>query len=257
MTETYVYEDELNDDFADNFTQPLRIIDENYKYNTRNPLWHIISFVLYYLLAVPFGFLYIKIAFGLKIKGRKNLRKLKGGYCLYLNHTNWIDSFIPSFIAWPKRAYIITSPRAVSLPLLPILVPMLGGVPLNSSSLGKKHFREFLNKKMSNSNVVAVFPEAHLWPFYNKIRNFNEHSFTYPVRQKTPVVISTLTYHQRRVFKNAKPTVTITIGRPILPDTWEKSDNPKMFLRNKVLKIMKDTVRQENSYAFNKYIKKS
>ena len=48
----YYYKDELNDEFSGAEITP-RIIDENYKYIHRNPLWDFCSFLLQNV-----GFLY-------------------------------------------------------------------------------------------------------------------------------------------------------------------------------------------------------
>jgi len=255
MTGVKYYSDEVNDDFAEG-DEELRVIGAEYKYDHKNPLWHIVAFISYYLFVVPVGYLHCKINFGLRIKGRKNIRAIKGGCYAYGNHTSWIDSFVPSFLAWPKRAFIITGPRAVSLSLLPIFAPMLGAVPLNTTEKGKKSFREFLKNQVGKGRLVAIFPEAHLWPYYNKIRQFSERSFTYPINHNIPVVGYVLTYRQRKLFKNWPPAVTITVGKPIYRNEWKNKSNPKLFLRNKILKFMRDTVKSEKSFEYIKYRKK-
>jgi len=255
MTKTVFYKDEQNDDFGDSHKVTSRTVDANYKYEHKNPLWHIASFVIYYLV-VPPVLIFCKVRFGLKFKGRRNLHRIKSGCYVYGNHTHLLDNFIPALLAWPKRAYIITSPRAISSPILSVVVPMLGGVPLNKTEAGKKHFRKYLAKQVERGHIVTIMPEAHLWPYYNKIRKFSERSFTYPTRQKKPVVGYVLTYRKRKNVSKP-PWVTVTVGQPIFPNEWKDSKNPKMFLRDKILKFMQDTVKSEKSFGFIKYQKKN
>ena len=74
----------------------------------------------------PFLFLYCKLVFGLRIENRKALRALPGGYFLYGNHTNTLaDAFIPTLLAFPRRANIITSADTVSIPGVRNIVQML------------------------------------------------------------------------------------------------------------------------------------
>ena len=252
MTKTVYFKDEQNDDFGGEQKRSMRVVDENYPYQRKNPLWHLTSFLTYYFFAVPLVFIYSKVRFGLKIKGLKNLRSVKGGCYIYGNHTHHLDNFVPAIISWPWRAFIITGPRAVSEPIARWLVPLWGGVPLNTTEKGKRTFRDYLSKQIDRGHKVAIMPEAHLWPYYNKIRNFSERSFTYPVRHNKPVVGYVLTYRKRK--NTAKlPKITVTIGKPIYPDEWKNSKNPKMFLRNKVLKFMQNTVKSEKSFGYIKY----
>ena len=71
MSKIIYYEDELNDEFSKSSIEP-RIIDENYKYVHKNPLWNLCSFVLQNILSVPIKILYAKIKFRIKYRERKN-----------------------------------------------------------------------------------------------------------------------------------------------------------------------------------------
>ena len=51
----YYYKDELNDEFSGAEITP-RIIDENYKYIHRNPLWDFCSFLLQNVISMPIKF---------------------------------------------------------------------------------------------------------------------------------------------------------------------------------------------------------
>jgi len=257
VKKTLYYADELNDDFEEaGRSHPPRVIDNNYVYDRKNPLWRALSFFLYYFVAAPLMFLFAKVVFGLKIKGRENLRDLRtSGFYIYVNHTHWLDAALPAIVAWPRRTFVVCGPRAMDPPLLPGVVPMLGGVPLNITPAGKIRFRAFLEKQIRRGRVVAIMPEAHVWPYYNKIRKFSERSFTYPVRQNAPVVGCVVTYRRRKLFPNLRPLMTITIDQPIYPSEWANAPDPKMFLRNRTLNFMRRTARAEQSYAHVKYLK--
>ena len=74
------YEDELNDDFAKtNISQ--KHLGDDFKYIKRNVLWRFFSWLSYYMLAIPILSIYAKLAFGVKFKNRKAVKKLrKAGY---------------------------------------------------------------------------------------------------------------------------------------------------------------------------------
>ena len=115
---TVYYHDPLHDDFAPtNGRIHPKQIGADFPYEHKGPLWNALAFVVYRMVMTPFLFLYCKLVFGLRIENRKALRALPGGYFLYGNHTNTLaDAFIPTLLAFPRRANIITSADTVSIP---------------------------------------------------------------------------------------------------------------------------------------------
>lgn len=90
----------------------------------------------------PFLFLYCKLGFRPGgSKTAKPLRELPGGYFLYGNHTNTLaDAFIPTLLAFPRRANIVTAADTVSIPGVRNIVQMLGAVPLADTIDGTRQF---------------------------------------------------------------------------------------------------------------------
>ena len=70
------YTDELNDEFSGAKIQP-RVIDENYKYIHKNPLWNFASFLLQNVLSMPIKILYGNIKFRIKYIGKEKLKPYK------------------------------------------------------------------------------------------------------------------------------------------------------------------------------------
>lgn len=246
-----VVHDQADDDFGVVSKHVrTRPIDETYPYTHKNLLWRLVSAFLYYVVA-PIPVWVMSKIYGMRIHGRRSIRGLGGCY-IYGNHTHWTDVLIPYLISFPTRAYIVTGPTAVSVPLVRHLVSMLGGLPLNPTARGKVVFREALDRAVKGGSPVAIFPEAHEWPYYNGIREFPPYSFTYPVRTSEPVVAYVVTYRRRRVAWYP-PRMTVTVGSPILPETWKGSSDPKGFLRDRVLGFMRDTARDLDSYAWIEY----
>ena len=124
-----------------------------------------------------------------RIENRKALRALPGGYFLYGNHTNTLaDAFIPTLLAFPRRANIITSADTVSIPGVRNIVQMLGAIPLANTIEGTRQFLAAMHRRLERGQAVMIYPEAHIWPYYNGIRPFPDTSFAYPVREQLPVV---------------------------------------------------------------------
>ena len=94
---TVFYSDPLNDDFAaTNGKIKKRDVDEHYRYRHKGILYGLSEFAVYRCIATPLVLIYLRLAFGIRIKNRRAARKIKGGYFLYGNHTqNIADAFIP------------------------------------------------------------------------------------------------------------------------------------------------------------------
>jgi len=252
---TIYYSDELNDDFAStNGKISTKTLPDDYKYIHKSPVWHFFAFILYRFFATPFVFLAMKLVFGLKVKNRRALRKIKGGYFLYGNHTqDAADAFTPSLLTFPKKANIITSPDAVSIPVCNIVVPMFGGMPLHHSVKGMANLAKAMRHNVGRSQAVVIYPEAHIWPYYNKIRPFSEKSFAYPYHMNVPAVGFVITYRERKIFKKLHPLITATVSEPVYPSDCESVKD----MRDRIYDFMSKTAEKENSFEYIKYIKRT
>ena len=198
------YNDELNDDFAEDKDKikPIKI-DENYKYIHKNLLWNITAIILYRIIFSIPVYIHTKIKYKFEIVNQEALKKeKKNGYFIYGNHTNeFIDPFFPTFITFPKRVYVIANADNVSIPGLKTAIRMLGALPVPDNIKASKNFFKAIKYYINKNRVIAIYPEAHVWPFYTKIRNYKSVSFKYPIELDKPVYSFTTTYQK---FENNK-----------------------------------------------------
>lgn len=203
---TIYYSDELNEEFSTAKIVP-RVIDENYKY-IRNPIWEAMSFCLQNVLSMPIKYLYAKIKFRIKYIGKEKLKPYKKvGYFIYVNHTQeFVDTFIPSLANYPKRNFFIVNPENVSIKFLKTIVELLGAIPIPANKKAMKNFLEAIEKRIGKGYSITIYPEAHIWPYYTKIRPFKDVSFKYPIEQGVPSFCMTNTYVKRgkKRSKNSK-----------------------------------------------------
>lgn len=251
---TITYADPLHDDFAQNGIQ-AKPVSEDFPFAIRNPLWRVLEFVFYRLLATPAVWLIGKLGFGLRIKNRRALRALRGtGWFLYGNHTHgMMDAYTPTLISFPRHAHIVTGPEAVSVPVVRRLVQLLGGIPLPGSLRGYRPFLEALRLRLRQGRTVTVYPEAHIWPWYTGVRPFPDGSFAYPVRENVPVVAFATTYRRRRLFKGLWPCMTVTLSEPFYPDPALSAHEAKKKLREQVYAFLSQTVSAPDNYAYYEY----
>lgn len=135
------YKDELNEEFSTVKIKP-KVIDENYKYVHKDPLWNLCSYLVQNVLSVPIKNLYSSLKFRIKYIGKGKIKKYKKqGYFIFANHTQpFADTFLPSRAVYPKRNYFIVNPENVSMKGLRTLVEMLR---CNTNSIKLKSNEKF------------------------------------------------------------------------------------------------------------------
>ena len=246
------YEDELNDEFSKAKIVP-RVIDENYKY-TKNPLWDFCSIIIQNIISMPVKYLYAKLKFRVKYIGKEKFKKYKDtGYFIYGNHTQtFADTFLPSLANYPKRNFFIVNPENISMKGMKTFVEMLGAIPVPGDKISTKNFLNTIEKKISKNSSITIYPEAHIWPYYTKIRPFKTVSFKYPVRLNKPAFCITNTYHKRG---KDKIQIISYIDGPFFADNGLTNKEKEHNLRNKVYKQMVERSMCSN-IEYIKYIKK-
>ena len=245
---------ENEDDEVINFNIKKKDIPKNYKYINNNIIYKFFSFLIYRLIMTPIFWVYFKLFNRVKILNKKCLKNFKSGCFIYANHTNKIgDAVFPTFMCSPQKPHIIVNPDNVSLPFIGSIVKMCGALPLPSNIANTKSFSSAIKILNLKGHPIIVYPEAHLWPYYTKIRNFESNNFHYPVALNSPIFTATTTYHKRRFSK--KPRIEIYIDGPFYPDLALNKQEQKQKLCETAFNQMCKRA-SLNSYEYVKYIKK-
>ncbi len=247
------YSDELNDEFSEAEIQP-RIIDENYKYEHENVLWNFVGWMVQNVLSVPIKVIYAKAKFKIKYVGKEKIKSYrKQGYFVYGNHTQaFADTFIITNAIYPKRNFFIVNPENVSMKFMQNIVQMLGAIPIPSNKKAMKNFLNTIENKIQKGYSITIFPEAHIWPYYTKIRPFKEVAFKYPVNLNVPAFCVTNTY-QSYGKKNNKIKIVSYLDGPFFPDEKLNLQERKSDLRNKIYTCMVERSKNSN-IEYIKYI---
>ena len=209
------------------------------------------------VISLPIKFLYAKIKFKTKIIGKEKLKLYKKqGYFIYGNHTQaFADTFLISNAVFPKINYLIVNPENVSMKYLGNAVQMLGAIPIPSNKEAMKNFLNTIETRIKQGYSITIFPEAHIWPYYTKIRPFKGVSFKYPVQLEVPAFCVTNTY-QRYGKNNDNVKIVSYIDGPFFPDKEcvtikEKQQNLRDKIYNQMVKRSKNS-----NIEVVKYIKK-
>lgn len=249
--EVIYYKDELNDEFSTAKIEAKKI-DKNYEYE-HSFLWEACSYLLQNIFSMPIKIGYSKIKFRLKYIGREKLKKYKNtGYFIYANHTQpFADTFIPSVANYPKRNFLIVNPANVSIKYAEHIIEMLGAIPTPDDKTAAKNFLQTIEKRIKQKYSVTIYPEAHIWPYYTKIRPFKDVSFKYPVELNVPVFSLTNTYQS--YGKNKIKIVSYIDGPFFAKNELNKKEKQK-DLRNIIYETMKERSKNSN-VEYIKYVK--
>lgn len=231
------YQDELNDEFSTAVITPKKI-DGSYQYIYKGVWKRFTHFFWYRMVATPIAFLYLKLYFGHRIVNKEVVKPFrKTGWFLYGNHTHFLaDALIPTMISTPKDMYVIVHPNNVSMPFLGRITPSLGALPLPDDAKATKNFLQAVETRIKENHGVTIYPEAHIWPYYTKIRPFQEASFRYPIQYQVPVFCFTNTYQKRKWRKT--PRIVTYVDGPFYSEEMLKGKKQREELRNRVYETM-------------------
>ena len=248
------YKDELNDDFANNNIN-RKPLGKKFKYIHTNIFFRFFEFILYYIIAIPLIYILQKFVSHQKFINRKAFKKAKkDGYFIYSNHTQFMnDAYIGPLSSWPKKCYVITNPDATSIKGIRCLVQSLGAIPLGTTMSENKQMINCINKRISQKKAIMIYPEAHIWPFYTKIRPFPYKSFKYPAKLNKPIFVLTNCYQKRKFSK--KPKILTFVDGPFYPNTFLNENESAKILREIAYNTMCNRTKEYSTYEYVKYIK--
>lgn len=190
--------------------------------------------MFYFGIVFPIIYVINVVFFGLRIKNRKYLRKLRGAITIS-NHVHTLDSTMVAITCFPKKPIFTTLPSNFKIPVAGQLVNYLGGVPIPLNQSETKVFFYELSKRVCAGKMIHFFPEGELIKYCTKLRDFKRGAFYLANIAKVPVVPMRITFREPtglyKLYKR-KPLMTITVGAPIYPD--------EKLLKNDALKVLHD-----------------
>ena len=258
---TYIYTPEKRDDFGEGVEKKNRKIPSNYKYIHTNIFYRSISFLIYYLVAIPVLYLVGKLFYRVKVKNRKVLKQLKNtGYFIYSNHTLWVDGFSQHiFTARPKRTIVVSlADTFVASKGLAVILGMLGAFPLPGDFRSAKNFLKGMEYYLNKNYCFVIYPEGTIWPYYTKQRPVKPGSFKYPRVFSKPVVFACTTYRKPKgLFKHfLKPGMTITLSEVYDPSRNSNEKFDEKRLEKEYVQFIERTSSDLDNYSANDYVPK-
>lgn len=223
-------------------------------------IYKILSSLLY-LIAYPILFLLTKIWMGLKIEGRENLSKVGDEYITVANHINMIDCAMITLSIFPRIPYFLTLQSNLEIPIIKYLVMLFRGIPIPRSKTGKEKMVNTIDALLKNGEVVGIYPEGHLIPYYDGIREFKNGAFNFAVKNQVPILPIVFSYREPEgIIKKIKkkPFITLTILEPEYPkvemskanvEELKKRVQRKMRLERRMKKIYNENEEMQEEKA--------
>jgi len=251
---TVYYYNETTDEVV-NFNIKQKKINNNYNYLIKNPILKIFSFVLYRGIITPATWIYIRLINHIKIINKSILKKFsKGGYFVYSNHTmQFEDALCPIITCFPNKPYTIVNPDNISIPVVGKLIKICGALPIPNNLSTTKKFYSAIETCLNKNSPIIIYPEAHLWPYYTKIRKFKDTPFLYPIKFDKPVFCFTSVFKKSQ--RSKKPKVEIFVDGPFY---FDKTIHPKQAQKNLCNTIFETMQNRSllSNYEYIKYIRR-
>ena len=253
MRRTFVYSDELKEDFGETVKRHAPLPD-NYDYSEGGLPFRMLSSFLYRFVARPLAWCYVKIKFSHRFVNKSVLKGLKSGYIIYSNHVTLLgDALIPNLLSARKRNYILTGRDASSLTRILPIMKCVGNIPLGETPAQQVKMVRAVKRTLEHGDSVTVYPEAHVWPYYTGIRPFSEKSLYYSVITGCPAVAVTTCFQKRRFFKT--PRIVSYIDGPFYPEEGKSKRENAEYLRSKVFRAMEMRASEYSTYSYHNYVK--
>lgn len=237
------YYQSFTDDFEESADQNY-VLPETYQW-VRTDLASKVLSALIYALAVIFSSVYCKCVLHMKVRGRRSLKGIKGGFFIYGNHTQPVgDVFIPALCVLPKRIYTVVSTANYGIPVIGKILPYLGALPIVDSLRGMKELSKAMECRINTGHPIVIYPEAHVWEYYTDIRPFPVTAFKYPVKLHKPSFAMTVTYRSSKLFK--RPIMEVFLDGPFCGEGVTPKEQAK-GLHNKIYTAMKTRSKHSNA----------
>ena len=227
------YPDDLHKHIVDIKMTHETVVDENYPFLDKSfsfrfmrRLMHLGIYTLVFALS--------PLRYGIKIEGRKNLRKhkklLKNGAMTISNHMHrWDLLFVLQAVRYRMMYFPALKDNLGSSD--EDFIRLAGGIPIPTEISLMKLFYQAFDEIVANKKWIHAFPESAQFPYYQPIRPFKKGVFTMALRYNLPIVPIAISYRKphfphtldniMRSLKGVKqklPMITVRIGEPLLFD---------------------------------------
>lgn len=221
-------------------------LDDKYEYMPHGA-WFKVKRALVAILLHLIVFPIMHLTHGLRIYGRKNLKKhkkeLKNGAITISNHVFMWDYLCVLKAIRPHISYFPAwKPNFESG--FQSCMRILGGMPIPEGDIhAMMAFKKGMDEVVESGKWLHVFPEGSLWYFYPDIRPFKPAVFTYAAKYGKPLIPISMSFRPRKGFRKLfgkGPFVDLHVAEPIYADKSLPMREAAAELRLRACRIMQE-----------------
>ena len=200
------------------------VFDVNYPYiDTSKKFRRSENFTRFLLKVIVFPL--TRIRFGLRIKGRENLKKYKDvidkGVVSVCNHVHMWD-YLGILLSIKRRAHVLTwapNIRGENGKML----RSVGAIPIPENDMqATRKYIEVVDNYINNGGWLHIYAEGSMWEYYQPIRPFKRGAAYFACENNKPVIPLAFSYRKpswfRKFFFKQYAKFTLNIGEPIYPN---------------------------------------
>lgn len=222
----YPYPEFTDEHYINVIEKTHHVVDENYPYIDNSKSFRFKRFWVRFLLNV-IVFPVAKIWYGLKVKGKKNLKNhkdiIKNGVISVSNHIAfWDYIFLMRTINHIRPNVLVWAPN-INGPSGGVM-KLVGGIPIPENNLkATMKYYSAIDKLVNvDHGWLHIYPEGSMWEYYAPIRPFKRGSSFFAIQFNKPIIPIAYSYRKpswfRKKILKQIATITINVGDPIFPN---------------------------------------
>lgn len=196
--------------------------DKSYKY--RQPWYGRIETGFWRVILRVLGSMIIKVVFGARVVGKKNLKKINGiGAITLCNHFHYLDTLFVRQAIGHINSYHTMAPWNNKGGIGGHIIRHGGTWPFSSDLTAMRNLSMEMERQLKRGKRVNFYPEHSMWWNYQKPRPMKEGAFHYAVKFNVPVLPVFCTF--KKTKRGGIRKLRINILSPIYPDeTLQRKD---------------------------------
>lgn len=182
----------------------------------------LLGFILYYFIIFPILIPYFYLIRGVKVQGKKNVKKIKRGAITISNHVHTLDVVLNGIAVFPKKTLFTSIPANFHIPVAGRIIGLLGA-PIPMTPLETKVFLVNLQEKLINGKLIHFYPEGNLVPKNPELDEFKRGAFVLAEEASVPIIpirINFVRKHRMKFPFFFKHRLVINVGKPIYPNIF-------------------------------------
>lgn len=197
-------------------------VDENYNHLCSGFLECLFHLFVRFIALIA-GVFINGLAFGMKVKGRKNLRRVKSAV-VTCNHVNNFDNLMVRNALFGHRLYIVVGEFNNKKGFFGRCLKAGGTLPLSANLRAMINLRKATEQLLKKRNYVLFYPEEAEWWMYEKPRPFRNGAFHFAATANVPVIPIFLTFSDPKGLR-AKIVKSKVVTVHIMPPIYPKEHN--------------------------------